>query len=61
MKKKAYLTPQMEVVEIKFQPQLLAGSGIDVLNVDAGENIPGLAPDMDCMDFEFDELNPTGL
>ena len=27
MKKKAYLTPQMEVVEIEYKQQLLAGSG----------------------------------
>ncbi len=53
MKKKAYLAPQAEVVEIDIQQQLLAGSATDVFDEDAGGDIPGLAPDMDS---EFDEL-----
>ena len=53
MKKKAYLTPQVEVVEIDIQQQLLAGSATEVFDENAGGDIPGLAPDMD---YEFDEL-----
>ena len=58
MKKKAYLTPQMEVVYIEYQQQLLAGSATGVLDEAAGDDIPGLAPDMDS---EFDEINPFAL
>jgi hypothetical protein len=47
MKKKAYLTPQAEIVEIDIQQQLLAGSPTEVFDEYAGEDIPGLAPDMD--------------
>ena len=39
MKKKAYMTPQVEVVEIDIQQQLLAGSATDVFDEDAGEDV----------------------
>jgi hypothetical protein len=52
MKKKAYLTPQAEIVEIDIQQQLLAGSPTEVFDEYAGEDIPGLAPDMDD-EFEY--------
>ena len=58
MKKKAYLTPQMEVVEIEYKQQLLAGSATDVFDENAGGDIPGLAPDMDS---EFVELDSFAL
>ena len=52
MKKKAYLTPQVEFVEVDIQQQLLAGSVTVVFDEDAGEDIPGLARDMD---YEFED------
>ena len=56
MKKKAYLKPQMKVVEIKFQPQLMAGSVVHLVDEYAGEDIPGLAPKMYHEFDEFDEF-----
>ena len=38
MKRKAYETPTMEVVEVKQQPQLLAGSGPNSASIDDYED-----------------------
>ncbi len=52
MKKKAYLTPQVEFVEVDNQQQLLLVSPTEVFNEDAGEDIPGLAREMD---YEYED------
>lgn len=53
--KKIYIAPEMEVVEISYNPQLLAGSvaGQDVIDDYADPDIPGLAPGFSDTDDPF--------
>lgn len=50
--KKIYISPKMDVVEIKNQPALLAGSFDDQLNTTGGDGSNALAPEL-----EFEELD----
>ena len=59
MKKKQYFAPEMEVVELNYNPQLLAGSAIggDVIDDYAEPDIPGLAPGFSDTDDTFGLLS----
>ena len=56
MDKKKYMTPEVEVVTLKAQQYLLAGSlvGTNVLTDDADLDLDVLAPEMD-LSVYFDE------
>lgn len=56
--KKKYFAPEMEVVELNYNPQLLAGSvaGQDVIDDYADPDIPGLAPGFSDTDDPFGVL-----
>ena len=57
--KKQYFAPEMEVVELNYNQQLLAGSAIgsDVIDDFAEPDIPGMAPDLGIPDLQ----NPLGI
>ena len=57
--KNKYFAPEMEVVEINYNQQLLAGSvmGENVMDDFAEPDIPGMAPDLGFPDLE----NPLGI
>lgn len=61
--KKTYIHPEMDVVELNMTRTLLAGSvtGGDVLDVDAGDGVSGMAPSLDGLDLldmeQLDGLN----
>jgi hypothetical protein len=57
--KNKYFAPEMEVVEINYNQQLLAGSviGENVMDDFAEPDIPGMAPDLGLPDLE----NPLGI
>ena len=60
--KKQYFAPEMEVVELNYNQQLLAGSviGEDVIVDFAEPEVPGLAPDLGIPDLQ-DPLGIPGL
>lgn len=51
--KKIYISPEMDIVEIKNQPSLLAGSFKDDLNDTGGDGSDALAPENNWYDWEF--------
>ena len=51
--KKTYFAPEMEIVEIKNQPSLLAGSFKQDLDPDGGDGGNALAPEYEWADWEF--------
>ena len=57
--KKQYFAPEMEVVELNYNQQLLAGSvmGENVMDDFAEPDIPGMAPDLGIPDLQ----NPLGI
>jgi len=51
--KKTYICPKMDVVEIKHQQTLLAGSFVRSLNNSGGDGSDALAREFDDDDIEF--------
>ena len=60
MKKKNYISPVVEILDIKKQT-LLAGSVTDEGNIIIGDPITGDAGDAAASELDFDPTNPLGL
>ena len=60
MKKKNYISPVVEILDIKKQT-LLAGSVTDEGNILVDDPIPGDAGDAAASELDFDPTNPLGL
>ena len=51
--KKTYISPEMDIVEIKNQPSLLAGSFKEQLDSTGGDGSNALAPEYEWSDWSF--------